>query len=231
MRKEIILPQENQTDPWKEIMERYQIPPLPSLSSEVLVMNNQESIPLSLREALSLPPEKILEKPLSLLSQQEDHVLSQKKPGGGSRSEREKKDIREHYENERQKLKNEIPGRVLAAIAENSGKGGKWTENGLTGDEEWVGHSEENFAWWKWIYEQRQKKIDVTKWWENDHSGSILHAVFIMRVRLKNNIISMDTFSQFTKDIMPLIPEEDEEFINCLREIAKRFPSYFSVEL
>lgn len=211
-----------------EVLNKYFIPPLPSLETQVLLLDGGIT-PFSLEKVIKLGPDEIMKKPLNTMTLKETAVVSKKRHGGRERPRREMGLIRRDYEGIRRGLQFDGPGKVLAAIALNAGKEARWTSSRLTG-EGWVDPSEEEHLWWSWVYAKEQEGFDMERFLSDEREGNILHATFLMRFRQNQGLISQDKFDRFLAEISPLVPEKNKDFISLLGKITKEFPTPFSNE-
>lgn len=182
----------------------------------------KEGQQLSLFEAFKLRAEELLKRPAKILDQKEETLVGEKKHGG-RRPQREINQIRERYRKMKAVLVSQAPGKVLAAIAENSGRKANWSEKGLMGQQtEWKEPSIEEQTWWQIIYDMKEKRpeigeaiIENTKLWD------ISRAVFTMRFRWKNRMIGENELERFNKEISFFIPEDDKTTVWCVSQITR----------
>lgn len=143
------------------------------------------------------------------------------KPHGRPRSSAQKKRIRKNFSKLGQRLTENGPGWLMAAIATNHEREARWFEYGITGNEDWREPPEAEKAWWVWIYQMERKGAKIEKWWQNG-TGELLHAFFVMRHRGAFSEVSPATFQKFVDQISPLIPE-DKQITQPLSEITEKF--------
>lgn len=186
----------------EKILAQYNILPLLPLNNRVFLQDGAMTS-FSLAEALDLTRGSLLGVPLTILSRLEYEVIRRL----GERKEARSK-IKRRFEAEREGLLTRGPGRILAAIAVNADRGAKWTKEGLIGNEGWERSSQEEAQWWGWVYNQKQNGVNVEEWWVED-TGNLLRAVFIMRARLKANLITRQDFGSFIETITPFVPDPE----------------------
>lgn len=207
------------------ILKTYEIPLLPGnvLSSKISFPNGRP--PLSLKEALSYPPEKIVAKQLSCLENEQIKV-DKTKESGRKKSLREITEQRDGKRREnRLNLLKKGPKRILAAIAANNGKEARFTRNGIDGSNEWVRPSNGEERWWGWIYEQKKSGEGVEDWLSDSGQANIIHAYYVMRLRLIDLGVTEEKFNSFREDMARIITENDN-LIPILRKVNLYFDQF-----
>lgn len=211
-------------DKLQQIFKDNDISPLSSWLSSVGLVDGiaGETRILQLDEAIRLPREELLRKPLIMISNTEGKTVDKKKEGR-KRPSREEKQIRSDYKRIKDGLLQNGPGAVLASIVINSGGKAKWSEGGLVGvEEKWKLPSDEERSWWGLIYDLKQNEFGVEEVWEDQLKGKILWSFFVMRFRLRNGSVSREKFDSFLSSLVNVVSENDERLQAYLREINQR---------
>lgn len=210
----------------EKTLEGFDISPVSSavLDSVVRFANGTE--PLSLKSALLLSPQQLVDRSLQVLKSREEAVVREKKHQR-NRPSSEATQIRVQYQRMRSTLLNEGPGTILAAVAANPGKEAKWEMNGLVGNnEEWIEPNREEREWWRWVYGQRQKGEKIEGWFVNEEGLNIAHGFFIMRARARRDAKDERRLSDFIDAIGTFLPEDPES--SNLTPLLRKVSQYFN---
>lgn len=169
--------------------------------------------PLSIREAMRLPANELVQTPLRIIEQREKLLTENKGPRG--RSSRVIREIRSQAISRKGRLLNEGPGEILASIVANSGRKAKWNASGLVGiGTEWQEPERSEVEWWKWFYGQfHSPQVELPSL----QGINILHAAFVVRSKQKS---SGNEPLEFIQKMEPFLDPELEIF---LAKITKYF--------